>query len=73
MDNSDLIKKLKDQVKSGVSDSYTEPLIAMARAVIARNESNQEQQKELINLLEEVIKLKPPSSPMFLGGSASHL
>ena len=73
MDNSDLIKKLKDQVASGTRDSYTEHLISMAHAVISRNESSQEQQKELVSLLEEVAKLKHPSPSRFLGGSAAPL
>ncbi len=72
MDNSDLIQKLKNQVKSGVRDSYTEPLIKLTRMIIERNESSQDQQEELVYLLEEITKLKQPS-PNFLGGSASQL
>lgn len=73
MDNSDLIKKLQDQVEAGVRDSYTEPLINMARAVLARSESSPEQQKELASLIEGAIKLEPPSTPRFLGSSATQL
>jgi hypothetical protein len=71
MDNSDLIQKIRDHLRSGSKDAYTEPLLAIGRKAIAEHSASQGQQAELVLLVKELEKLHNLPPEMLPPGSSA--
>lgn len=71
MDNSNLIRELRNHVLLGQRDAYTEPLLNLAYRLVIERNTSLEQQAQLTELIKELATLPSHRLRAFPGSTCT--